>query len=702
MTALLAGPIVRRSTDNRVCVWVATRNKAQLKLTILASDGDTGVGIGASSLSDLDGSCCKLGENLYVYLLKARPHKKADAKVHFPKDQILYYRIGEMDENNAESIIDLAELGLTYGGDKNPSFVITQQLKHLLHGSCRKIHGLEVLYKTSANASCADGLSYGDDQMSATHGDIESRPSVLLMTGDQIYADDVPSSVMAMLTEKAKDLIGFNEEIPPWPAYARQTTESVLQNVKKACNDMLGCGAKEALTAPAIVPADILPGQRKNVVIQTGFTTERGENHLLSFGEFAAMYLYVFGNAEDWVPDHDLETKLAIPGREQAIKRFHETLRSKVRRLLANICTYMIFDDHDVTDDWNITGYWYAKVRDSDTGRRVVANALAAYWAFQGWGNDPDHFDKDLKWVIEKFVQSKNPSKELGDRYDLQLWKHRGWGFSIPTVPPIVGIDSRTQRQPDVVCDPPQLLDRYALDNLRVVWQKLKTRPDMEITDQSWPLFIATTPVMGVAPVEGLQRLAFWLTGLAESYSWIRLAETLIGKQGYLAEKIIEKLDAEAWVTNRQGYVNFLATLAEDMGIKQCIFLSGDVHYSFSAKASFQRGKTLLNCLQLNISPLCNSLGDEAERLLNKADKLVDGKAFHGDPPILRSTWKVDMQMRRYFKGGILTTDRTVTHCCLGLVELKKGVPVKHSMLTGASDLYYELADKKTSNSNGS
>jgi hypothetical protein len=33
MTALLAGPIVRRATDNRVCVWVATRSRASLKLT---------------------------------------------------------------------------------------------------------------------------------------------------------------------------------------------------------------------------------------------------------------------------------------------------------------------------------------------------------------------------------------------------------------------------------------------------------------------------------------------------------------------------------------------------------------------------------------------------------------------------------------------------------------------------------------------
>jgi hypothetical protein len=49
----------------------------------------------------------------------------------------------------------------------------------------------------------------------------------------------------------------------------------------------------------------------------------------------------------------------------------------------------MIFDDHDVTDDWNLTARWRHRVHASPAGRRIVANALAAYWAFQGWGNDP-------------------------------------------------------------------------------------------------------------------------------------------------------------------------------------------------------------------------------------------------------------------------------------------------------------------------
>ena len=57
----------------------------------------------------------------------------------------------------------------------------------------------------------------------------------------------------------------------------------------------------------------------------------------------------------------------------------------KVRRALANIPTYMIFDDHDVTDDWNMTLKFCNAVYNSDLGRRVVQNALVAY-ALCLWG----------------------------------------------------------------------------------------------------------------------------------------------------------------------------------------------------------------------------------------------------------------------------------------------------------------------------
>ena len=55
--------------------------------------------------------------------------------------------------------------------------------------------------------------------------------------------------------------------------------------------------------------------------------------------------------------------------------------------MLANVPTLMIFDDHEVTDDWNLHADWVARVNASAMGPQVLRNALAAYAVFQDWGN---------------------------------------------------------------------------------------------------------------------------------------------------------------------------------------------------------------------------------------------------------------------------------------------------------------------------
>ena len=61
----------------------------------------------------------------------------------------------------------------------------------------------------------------------------------------------------------------------------------------------------------------------------------------------------------------------------------------KVRRVLANVSTLMVFDDHEITDDWNLHLRWARRTYGSAVGRAMVRNLLAAYALFQHWGNDP-------------------------------------------------------------------------------------------------------------------------------------------------------------------------------------------------------------------------------------------------------------------------------------------------------------------------
>jgi len=198
---LLAGPVLRRVTLNRVCVWFATDRQSAFKLTILK---DTHV-IGVSDVAKIDIARCQLGKQLFVYLLVAEP---IALNSPFPFDELLAYRIDQVTDST-EQIIDLKALNLTYGNNTHPTFFIPKQLKRLLHGSCRKPHGHVV-----ANEPNFDALSLGDTEIETHPTDLNARPALLLLTGDQIYADDVADSIFALLKQKGRELVGYQEMLP--------------------------------------------------------------------------------------------------------------------------------------------------------------------------------------------------------------------------------------------------------------------------------------------------------------------------------------------------------------------------------------------------------------------------------------------------------------------------------------------------------
>lgn len=636
---LLAGPILRRVTLNRVCVWFATEKKMSFKLTVLK--GTEVIGVSDFTKTDISMEQCQLGNNLFVYLLVAQP---IDVGGTFPFDELLSYQINLMTDNT-EQALNLKALGLTYGDNANPTFFIPQQLKRLLHGSCRKPHGHVV-----QNEPNFDALSLGDSEIAANHSELNTRPAVLLLTGDQIYADDVADSIFILLKQKGSELLGYQEMLP-------QKNGGMFD------------------------PSLSQPNSRKALADdEAGFSSDQAKNHLFTFGEFAAMYIYVLGNAGNWTPDFTLEHDA---NQRQALADFHATLPN-VRRLLANIPTYMIFDDHDVTDDWNITGAWYDNVRSLPLGRRVVANALASYWAFQGWGNEPENFDYPMVHSIVEYLAINNPSLNLAEQYELTTWKHRGWGYSVPTNPPIIVMDTRTQRQPDGAYYPPQLMDRYALDWLRIEWLNIMVKKEHDIKKGNinelpvWPIIVATTPVMGFAPVEGIQQLALWVMGAIEDILVIRLMEKQYQAKGLVTSYLSNVIDAEGWICNRDGFGNFLNCLLHRMNIQQCVFLSGDVHYSFTAHAHFDSMGKTLHCWQLTSSALCNTPSDNGE-LIERVGR-TKGKSGHNNWWAYNPTqrWRTKTQ---YISENGTTNLRITSQCNIGLVEFIDGQPIKHTLL---------------------
>ncbi|MBM7460698.1 alkaline phosphatase D family protein [Rhodococcus coprophilus] len=63
----------------------------------------------------------------------------------------------------------------------------------------------------------------------------------------------------------------------------------------------------------------------------------------------------------------------------------------EVRWLLSTVPTSMIFDDHDVHDDWNTSQSWRAEFEASNWWEERIVGALMSYWIYQHLGNlSPD------------------------------------------------------------------------------------------------------------------------------------------------------------------------------------------------------------------------------------------------------------------------------------------------------------------------
>ena len=544
MTNLLAGPLLRRAEPTRVVVWAATRSPASLSGSIYAvAPGEQG----RERLGGGEAETVRIGQALYVHLLHLMP-----AGDPFPTDAWLAYDLAVKaeGEEEAKSLADLGllagEHSLVYPGFDLPTFFLRKNTSSLalIHGSCRMLHGRG-----------EDALALADEQTARNASDMSVRPSAVLLSGDQVYADDVAGPIVRHLQDLGREVIGdwVNESIVDMPA---------LDSIP-------------------------LYGRLRLVTERFGFTSDHGDNHLLSFGEFAALYLLNW-NEDNWP---DAFPPLAAgdlpdvgPRKKTEYRRYYErqvkeleTVRASVRgvrRLLANVPTYMIFDDHDVTDDWNLTREWKRRIHAHPGARRVIANALAGYWAFQGWGNNPDVFDDGFKEAISAHLSEG--STEAGDTYDDNLWSFDRWCFVAPTEPKTLFLDTRTERSFDEDRGPARLISRDGLERTRAVLAESGFEPGQRLN------VVSAVPVYGF---EARQQRHKFLVDLVGPY----------------------RIDLEAWRSNSRGFIDFLTFMTDEIRPSHCVFLSGDVHYAYNVRAEFSTAHNRLEALQFTSSPQKNT-----------------------------------------------------------------------------------------------
>jgi hypothetical protein len=526
---LLAGPIVRRAEADGVWFWCACREEVTActpRLTVydasgrvdqsLASDG------GFYPLAPPRWRVARLGEHLWVVLALARPRSGA-----FPRARIYGYDLDiETRVGSRRSLTKLSSLPLkiTYRPFALPTFLFPKKSQRLAHGSCRR-----------PGAHGDDAFPQFDEWLEARATDTSKRPSALILTGDQIYADDVASPLFKAVQNLARDVCGYVELLPRIGGASPVSVDAYLPvDVPQAIN------TRKALTALGRSPI--------------GFTTVDGEAHLLSFPEYAAMYLLVWN--EKLCRDYCVER-----GGDANLTGFSKAVEAS-RRVLANSVTYMVFDDHDITDDWNLDAEWEANTQNV-MAKRIIANGLAAYWAFQGWGNDPDRF-AFLADAIERHVDVMRTARGLpgaaASAFDSRLLAQH-WSFVAPTTPPALCVDIRTRRETPTK-------DAAAVLSGPPVWRELAKLAERHRLPRGAPLLIVLpTPLL---PHPSLM--------VAQSYK-IRTKGKLVGDYEFYGNNPQQRADL----------VNFLHDLLDPPAL---IVFSGDVHHGSVIDGLYVRGRT--------------------------------------------------------------------------------------------------------------
>ena len=271
-----------------------------------------------------------------------------------------------------------------------------------------------------------------------------------------------------------------------------------------------------------------------------------------------------------------------------------------IRWLLSTVPSAMIFDDHDVIDDWNTSIDWVKEMRATSWWDRRVTGAFMAYVLYQHWGNlHPDALE--AQDIYQRVRASDDASAILADyafKSDREIEGAR-WSYCRDVGRTrIVMIDSRAGR----VLTPG---GRSMVDAGEWQW----------ITEHAVGgfdhLLIGTSLPLIMAPA--LHYLEAWNEAVCDG-AW--------GRPGsWAGEKIRQGADLEHWPAFRDSFFAMCELLREvGSGARgeppaSIVVLSGDVHHAYLAEVGFQRGSGVRSAVwQATCSPFRNPLNRQ-ERL---------------------------------------------------------------------------------------
>ncbi len=628
---VLAGPLLRRVQARRIALWMAISGDMRVRIDLHLGDGRT---------SSPRQTVRVLRAGSVLRLLQIQLELDEDLPVGCWTGYRVWLAASDTDP---PTWTDATEPALCYPGRETPGFVFEPRVAALLHGSCRKPHhpGGDGLVRADSHLQrCVDSP--------ADH----AWPSALVLSGDQVYCDDVAGPLLRAIHRLIARL-GLPDEALPGVEAGGIACASELYRDPRCYYRRLSILPRTRGGA-ALVDL-VFGGVRKPV-----FTTDNALNHLVTLGEVLAMYLLVWSPVPwqglDLSPPEGLDARMAARyARErEAVDGFVAGLGA-VRRVLAHLPVAMLFDDHDISDDWNLSREWEDAAYGHPFSRRVIGNALMAYLLHQGWGNRPEAFDDALMDSVQAALQA--PGGEAHEALIERLLNFRDWHYTWPTTPPLMVVDSRTHRWRSEASArrPSGLMDWEALTDLQ---QALRGHPAV--------LLVSSAPIFGVKLIETLQRVA-----------------TFLGRP--------LMVDAENWMSHPGAASAILNIFRHPQTPRTFVVLSGDVHYSFVYDVEL-RTQTRLRGPGPHIWQICSSglRNRFPPRLLAVLDHL-NRWLYSPRSPLNRFTRRRHMRVTPRKPEGTPHGRRLLNGSGVGLVELyKQGQPTRiRQLLTDGDDVTF-------------
>ncbi|MCC2607785.1 metallophosphoesterase family protein [Planctobacterium marinum] len=559
---LIAGPIVRKLDSHQLVLWYVSNYQVPVHAALSNARQQS-----ATPEYQQRQLCHQVGNKAFVF------HHIIDFSQPLPPDTGLDYDLIFEFQNTQLHLADVAP-DLCYPGFDKPRVYWQATLRKVLHGSCRKPHHDE-----------GDALIRVDQHLAECLSQNQLPASLLMMSGDQVYVDDVAGPFLQAIHQVIARYELFSET---FSGAKVSNYEELLQHED--------CFYKRT---------ELLPHSDENEEVQETFfgakrkpifTSVNAKNHLITLSEVMAMYFMVWSET-CWQDIHFDSSKMPESERQnfeqeqQSLLQFIQTL-PQIRRALAHIPVYMMFDDHDVTDDWNLTREWEELAYGNPFSKRIIGNALFGYMLCQGLGNNPEQFEFLLK-EVEPHITSAGITEH--NKVIDALFEWDDWHYQIATQPKIVVLDTRTHRwrSEENAAQPSGLLDWERLRELR-----------QQVTGEQSVVIVSPAPIFGVKVIEAIQKI-FTFFGQALT------------------------VDAENWMAHQGTARVLLDIFKEPETAQQFVILSGDVHYSFVYDIRLRFKDSSPSIHQITTSGFCNQF---PVTLLSKLDAMNQWLYGHHSP----------------------------------------------------------------------